>query len=99
MSTTEVKLEEIRYTAFTDGMPSQRPLRNQILKRVGLIALVLVLTLLLTEAVVRTAVYLDKTPQSYSREFDAKYALAKAPQKPNSDTILLLGNSHIWHAY
>jgi hypothetical protein len=98
MSTTEVKLEEIRYTAFTDGMPSQRSLRNQILKRVGLIALVLVLTLLLTEAVVRTAVYLDKTPQSYSREFDAKYALAKAPQKPNSDTILLLGNSHIWHA-
>lgn len=72
--------------------------RITLLRKMGVITLIAVVTLMLTEAAVRTAAYWAQAPQSYSKDFDIKYALARHSPKPGANTILLLGNSHIWHA-
>jgi hypothetical protein len=86
------------HTTSTDEPKGFGISRSLLLKRLGIITFIVFISFIMAEMIVRTAVYWAQAPQSYSKEFDIKYALAQRAPLKDTNTILLLGNSHIWHA-
>lgn len=60
---------------------------------------VLALVFLLAESGTRCLVFLTHAPQSYSVEFDQKYALAIHPKTPETKRVFMMGDSKMWHTY